>query len=869
MQGEKYTGIIMANGTTQAQLRELRRGYETVYSQLSSFASTQVNYTQNRAQSYTLSNTSGTSHTEGKSKSTSESESTSSGTSHSVSQENAAAKAVKGVAAAATLVGAALAPFTGGASMAVGGIVSGAVGMAGSFISRSESDGTSQSETNSKTYSSSKNWSDSSNQSTTEANGTTNSSGEGMTVTMHNKTVEDMLERINKQLKRMDEFESLGMFECAAYFTSEDQYAAEMAAATYKALMRGENSGVEVAAINLWGQGQQQTEQVGQYVANFIHPVFWYNGPAGRLQVTPCSLVSGNELAIHMGLPRRSVCGLPVVEHADFGKEVVSYNQKEEGADLLLGKIFNMGSVCKNTVRLNRNSLAMHTFVTGSTGSGKSNTVYEILSQLDAGGVNFMVVEPAKGEYKNVFGNRSDVHVYGTNPKITELLRINPFRFPEGIHVLEHIDRLIEIFNVCWPMYAAMPAVLKDAMLQAYEVCGWDLQTSENEYSEELFPTFQDLLTELVDVINRSAYDQEVKSNYRGSLETRVRSLANGLNGQIFSANEIPEKILFDENVIIDLSRVGSAESKALIMGILIMRLNEYRMTSCTEMNAPLRHVTVLEEAHNILRRTSTEQSEEGSNVAGKSVEMIANSIAEMRTYGEGFIIADQSPSAVDISAIRNTNTKIIMRLPDEQDRQLAGKAAALKENQLDEIARLPKGVAVVYQNDWVEPVLCKIGKFDGEEKPYVHKRTLDNIKTASGEKLLLQNLLKKEEGESLELNIQQLRQILLRLPVPTKTKIAALKALQKNGRCTQKDIQAVVYDLVCTSVVEKELDNVESIEEWRDVIVYSGNVELSDLSRNVQNQIGELILREQIERFGRPETYLTQWQDFCKRKVL
>lgn len=558
-----------------------------------------------------------------------------------------------------------------------------------------------------------------------------------------------------------------------------------------------------------------------------------------------------------------------MVEHADFGKEVVSYNQKEEGADLLLGKIFNMGSVCKNTVRLNRNSLAMHTFVTGSTGSGKSNTVYEILSQLDAGGVNFMVVEPAKGEYKNVFGNRSDVHVYGTNPKLTELLRINPFRFPEGIHVLEHIDRLIEIFNVCWPMYAAMPAVLKDAMLQAYEVCGWDLQTSENEYSEELFPTFQDLLTELVDVINRSAYDQEVKSNYRGSLETRVRSLANGLNGQIFSTNEIPEKILFDENVIIDLSRVGSAESKALIMGILIMRLNEYRMTSCTEMNAPLRHVTVLEEAHNILRRTSTEQSEEGSNVAGKSVEMIANSIAEMRTYGEGFIIADQSPSAVDISAIRNTNTKIIMRLPDEQDRQLAGKAAALKENQLDEIARLPKGVAVVYQNDWVEPVLCKIGKFDGEEKPYVHRRTLDNIKTASGEKLLLQNLLKKEEGESLELNIQQLRQILLRLPVPTKTKIAALKALQKNGRCTQKDIQAVVYDLVCTSVVEKELDNVESIEEWRDVIVYSGNVELSDLSRNVQNQIGELILREQIERFDRPETYLTQWQEFCKRKVL
>ena len=109
-------------------------------------------------------------------------------------------------------------------------------------------------------------------------------------------------------------------------------------------------------------------------------------------------------------------------------------------------------------------------------------------------------------------------------------------------------------------------------------------------------------------------------------------------------------------------------------MGILIMRLSEYRMSTAGEMNVSLHHVTVLEEAHNILKRTSTEQNLDDSNVVGKSVEMISNAIAEMRTYGEGFIIADQSPSAVDMSAIRNTNTKIIMRLPDEQDRHLAGK---------------------------------------------------------------------------------------------------------------------------------------------------------------------------------------------------
>ena len=179
----------------------------------------------------------------------------------------------------------------------------------------------------------------------------------------------------------------------------------------------------------------------------------------------------------------------------------------------------------------------------------------------------------------------------------------------------------------------------------------------------------------------------------------------------IFSPDDIDDKDLFDENVIIDLSRVGSTETKALIMGILILKLQEYRIASSKGANADLRHITVLEEAHNLLKRTSTEQSSETVNLLGKSVEMLANSIAEMRTYGEGFIIADQSPGLLDMSVIRNTNTKIIMRLPDYSDRELVGKAAGLNDDQIVELAKLPRGVAAVYQNDWIDSVLCKIEK--------------------------------------------------------------------------------------------------------------------------------------------------------------
>lgn len=790
MKGQKYTGIIIANTTDQNQLRALRKGYESVYTQLSPFATMQINYGKNSSvgrnestakgknesvtDTISESDTAGTTETKGTS------------TTHSTSKENTTSKVIKGVAAASSMIGAALSPVTGGISLAVGGVVSGGLGLLGAAVSGTESDA--NSESNSKSKNNSHTYSESSGRtrgnSHTHTYGTSVTEGlsNAVTLTAHDKSIEDILVRIDKQLKRIDEFESLGMYECAAYFLSSDQYASEMAASTYKAIVGGENTGIEIAAINSWGICEQEkTELVSQYVKNFVHPVFRYNGIMGSIEVTPSAMVSGNELSIHMGLPRKSVCGLPVIEHSDFGKEVVNYDGDVANGGVNLGKVFNMGSTCPNNVFMDKNSFTMHTFVTGSTGSGKSNTIYELIRQCNNLGAKFLVIEPAKGEYKHVFGNRKDVKVFSTNPEYSDLLRINPFKFPRRIHVLEHIDRLVEIFNVCWPMYAAMPAVLKDALLKSYEDCGWDFSTSKNSYDNNLYPTFIDLQEELVEVINGSAYSEEVKSNYMGSLVTRVKSLTNGLNGQIFTANEVDSEVLFDENVIVDLSRVASLETKSLIMGLLVMRLSEHRMSTAESMNLPFKHMTILEEAHNILKRTSTEQNPENPSLTGKSVEMISNAIAEMRTYGEGFVIVDQSPSAVDISAIRNTNTKIIMRLPDETDRRLAGKSAGLRDDQLDEIAKLPKGVAVVYQNDWIAPVLCKIQKYKGEETQYHYEPVIHlNKSTTRLKRNLLGLLLKNRVKNPIDVDISLINKELKTAEISSRSKLAIKKIVNE-----------------------------------------------------------------------------------------
>lgn len=785
MEGQKYRAVILAENKSNEDLKKLRTGYEEIYNSLSPFSKMQINFSENKGTNYSNSSSIGisTGTTYSKNDSVTEgnsySENESTSEQKSVSKKNLmefAAASVSGIGAGAG-IGSLFGPV--GATIGAGIGLSLSMGATPTYTEgKTRTKGSSYTETSSKTFGETRGKTNTDTKTDTETIGNSSGTSQAITLNTENKTVSNLLNRIDVQLERIKEFETFGMWECAAYFISEEPPVAEIAAATYKSIIQGKNSGVEVSSINSWNE--DNAKEIIKNINNFEHPSFRYND---NIFVKATSLISSKELGIQMGLPKKSVIGFPVVEHSSFAQEVITYNANEDNdrKSITIGKIFNMGKITEKVMQLSKESMAMHTFITGSTGSGKSNTIYEILDQLDIVGIKFMIIEPAKGEYKNVFGNRNNVTVLGTNPNYSELLRINPFKFPKSIHVLEHVDRLIEIFNVCWPMYAAMPAVLKDAVLSAYEDCGWDLVESVNRISDELFPTFADLERELWTVIENSAYSDELKGNYIGSLVTRIKSLTNGLNGQIFASDEIDNKILFDANVIIDLSRIGSLETKSLIMGILVMRLNEYRISEATEMNSKLKHVTVLEEAHNILKRVSTEQNLESSNVSGKSVEMLSNAIAEMRTYGEGFIIADQSPNAVDVSAIRNTNTKIIMRLPDEVDRRLAGKAAALKDEQLDEISKLPKGVAVVYQNDWIEPVLCKINKFEGKEEKYnyirEHEEKIDEYKLKQE---LLKLLLKTKVNREISTDIEYIDRTLTKSKLSTMQKIEILELLDE-----------------------------------------------------------------------------------------
>ena len=697
-------------------------------------------------------------------------------------------------------------------------------------------------------YSSGSSWSRAVTEGTTDTEGTaintgtTDTTGDSRTITVEhiNKSAEYLMKTVDMQLQRIRDCESFGLWECSAYFISDRIEISVMAANTYRALVAGDGSSVENSFVNVWDAVNANTQQVISYLRHGLHPRFLISQGAEQgyqsQTVTPGSFISGKELPLFMGIPQKSVSGLTVCAIAEFGRNVFTVDDSRGRGDLDFGKIYHMGQEEDTKVHLDVNSFTSHCFIAGSTGSGKSNTTYLLLHEFYKRNIPFLVVEPAKGEYKSEFAGLPGIHVFSTNPRFGQMLRLNPFWFDHTqIHVLEHLDRLIEIFNACWEMYAAMPAILKAAAERIYAQKGWDLLNSAYLGSgEPQFPTFADLLTTLPAVIKTSGYSADTQGDYTGALVTRVASLANGISGQIFcSGCAVEDRVLFDENTIVDLSRVGSTETKALIMGLLVMKLSEYRVAQATGSNSQLRHITVLEEAHNLLKRTGGGGGQGGANLLGKSVEMISNSIAEMRTYGEGFIIVDQSPTAVDISAIKNTNTKIIMRLPEKADCEATGNAMALNEEQIKELSKLPRGVAAVFQNNWLETALVKIHR-----APDTFRQTVSAVEhnVLSGIRGAAASCIMRQYFDQGGLDAQGIRKAIQGANGPEHKKEEVLESAMAlvNAMGDQRNIQLLVQklmELTCCqglfAICDEELrlvnmenpgsEDYRRLEDWQD----------------------------------------------------
>lgn len=503
-----------------------------------------------------------------------------------------------------------------------------------------------------------------------------------------NRTAVHYAQLLDRSLKRLTTGKQQGLWQTGAYLFAMDDRAAIKGAALLKSVFSSAASTIEPIRCHAC----QENGTVSPFI-NCHH---------------------SQELGLLISLPQKERPGFRLHERPAFDADVVSCPDDREAVHV--GAVLADEQVQASAVSVPLQDLSKHTLVAGVTGSGKTNTIFHLLEQTyDRHGIPFLVIEPAKSEYRNLLHAMPDLRVFtlgDERPGLSSPFRFNPFAFPQGVALQTHMDFLKAVFDAAFVMYAPMPYVLEECIHRVYEDKGWNLTASSNPrgQGDHSFPTLSDLYDKIGDVVERMGYQDRTTMDIRAALQTRIRNLTLGGKGMMLnSRRSIPFEEIMAHPTVLELRYLGNDEEKAFMMGLILMAIWESHEASQGDAGPKrqgLVHLTVVEEAHRLLKNVPTERvSEEMSNVKGKGVETFCNLLAELRATGEGIVVADQIPSRLAPDVIKNTNLKVLHRMVAREDRVAMAGAMNISELQQRHVVRLATGDAVCFCEGMDRPV--------------------------------------------------------------------------------------------------------------------------------------------------------------------
>ena len=436
--------------------------------------------------------------------------------------------------------------------------------------------------------------------------------------------------------------------------------------------------------------------------------------------------------------PEREMPGIRLALQPDFdvtqepaaGREVID-----------VGQILDRSRRSAGPLVLPLDSLNRHVFVSGATGSGKSQTVRTLLEAATGAGIPWLVVEPAKAEYRLMAARLAGVDggASGTAAVVSEVVRIRPGEpdaIAAGLNPLEpapdengrrfplqtHANLVKALFTASFRSDEPFPQVLSAALTRVYEDAGWDLALGETVAADAnpSYPNLADLQRAAIRIVQEIGYSQRITDDVLGFIKVRLSSLRLGTTGRFLQGgHQLDFGRLLRTNAVLEIEDVGDDGDKAFLMGTVLIRLVEHlRMVNRAKPAGPatLRHLTVIEEAHRLLRRPDAPGSGASGGAAAHAVEMFAGLLAEIRAYGEGLIIAEQIPDRLIQDVIKNTAVKITHRLPAADDRDAVGATMNMTQAQNRFLVTLKPGEAAVFADGMDFPLLAQMPDGTGRE---------------------------------------------------------------------------------------------------------------------------------------------------------
>lgn len=431
------------------------------------------------------------------------------------------------------------------------------------------------------------------------------------------------------------------------------------------------------------------------------------------------------ELSLATSLPRKDVPGLRFVRSSV--RFANNPGAGESHDSLPMGHIIDSGIIQNNEYKIDINALVRHSLIVGSTGCGKTTTCKTIINDVLNHDIPVLIIEPAKDEYVrwaieqnkvlpkdkkiNIFmPGVKNLEPYGVKEGMRAIpqLKLNPFQ-PAAIDnapidMLTRCEQLTALINASLPTSDILPVLIDEAfftyLLQTY---GAEFAMGEIEQQAD-YPKIDGVLPIAQKLLKGRGYAPEVANGLSAALETRFTYLTRGKRGDILNVfRSTPYDKLFNQTTVINLSKIANSKDKALVMSLLMLSLYEYRISAYMydeeyrkkAQSNKLLHMTVVEEAHNVLTKPAMDSGGTG-NPQQVVADLFGNMLSEIRSYGEGLMIIDQVPTRLISDSLRNTNFKIVHRLVAQEDCSVMAAALGLRPDQKDIIPLLAQGQVLI-----------------------------------------------------------------------------------------------------------------------------------------------------------------------------
>lgn len=707
MLGDEFALLIIAKPITGGDISSIQNSMYHLYNSIAPIGKSSVQETTGKSTGSSESITKGDSETTG----TSSSKSDQKGKGSSVSKTDGGASGTNK-----------------GTNYSTGSEKSSKGGSEGTHEDKNWSKASSESKNESTSTSTSESKSNSKSTSNTESTQTGKNTGSSTTLEVVNKKVQDWIKYMDDVvLPRLDYGQGKGLFITSTVLLGKDPASLIKLENTIKSVYGGEaGNRMPLKAFNT---NQEETKLLKRLQV----PIIKFDTESNVDEIgirTACSQfflapqkallgnwMSSQEISLLAGLPQKEVVGLALREEVEFGLNI----NTEMKEPIPLGHLVQSGVVLDGEngvsnipVYFDKDCFDKHIFVTGVTGGGKTTTCQKLLL---ASGNNFLVIEPAKTEYR-VMSEKEfpDMLVFTLGKETGAPFRLNPFEFFEGENITSRVDMIKASMEAAFDMEAAIPQLLEAAIYECYEDKGWNISTNKNyKYDNPFddgvfsFPTLGDLERKIEKVVKDQGFDDKLRDEYIGSMRARLKGLTVGSKGQMLNTPRSIDFVeLLDKKVVLELEYIKSASEKSLIMGFILANLSEaIRVKYNKNEKKSINHLTLIEEAHRLLSKYMP-----GDSMNKKQgVEMFADMLAEVRKYGESLIIADQIPNKLTPEVLKNTNTKIVHKIFAQDDKEAIGNTMALKDEQKEHLSYLTSGRAIMMMPGLSKAIQVQIDK--------------------------------------------------------------------------------------------------------------------------------------------------------------